>query len=242
MTLTLPVPASIGAPELKTRARSFLLLAWLLAASAHLVTITAIRVVRTAFPADARGDGHVTFDYVGPLPPPPAPITDVARSTAQRATTDAPAEDGAIEPVLDAATDATTSVGQGLVEDVGASGAVGAGGGDVISVPQASEPDPGTIWDLPGVDEPPMAVVAPHPEYPEWAIEAGIEGTVHVEAVVEKDGLIREAHVTRRSHTVLDDAALTAVLHSVWRPAMNRGRPVRVRIDVPIRFSLRDRF
>mgnify|MGYP002639551434 CR=1 FL=1 len=76
--------------------------------------------------------------------------------------------------------------------------------------------------------------------YPEIAREAGIEGTVTIEAVIGKNGLIREAKILRGiPKTGLDEAALAAVLETKFHPALQMGRPVPVRMAIPIKFRLK---
>ena len=77
----------------------------------------------------------------------------------------------------------------------------------------------------------------PKPEYPELARDAQLEGTVKVQALIGKDGLVKKTVVTK-SVSLLDDAAIKAVSSSRWRPAMNNNKPVEVWVEVPVKFSL----
>ncbi|MEM1054309.1 MAG: energy transducer TonB [Bacteroidota bacterium] len=77
-------------------------------------------------------------------------------------------------------------------------------------------------------------------DYPEMARRAGIEGTVYVQFVVDEQGEVTEAVCVRTPHEMLCDAALVAVETSRFRPGIQRGRPVKVRFTLPIRFRLTD--
>ena len=75
--------------------------------------------------------------------------------------------------------------------------------------------------------------------YPEIAREAGVEGIIYIEVLIGKDGLIKEAKVARGiQNTGLDEAALTAVLQTTFKPALQMGKPVPVRLEIPIKFRL----
>lgn len=74
--------------------------------------------------------------------------------------------------------------------------------------------------------------------YPREARDAGIEGRVFVQFVVDELGRVTDAIVTRSPSDVLSEAALEAVRGSRFRPGMQRGRPVKVRFVLPINFAL----
>ncbi|BBM69206.1 energy transducer TonB [Rhodothermus marinus] len=75
-------------------------------------------------------------------------------------------------------------------------------------------------------------------EYPELARKAGLEGLVVVQFVVEPDGSISNIQVIRSAGKLLDEAAVKAVQQLRFKPGRQRGRPVRVRFSLPIRFKL----
>jgi TonB family protein len=76
-------------------------------------------------------------------------------------------------------------------------------------------------------------------KYPAAARDIGIEGTVVVRFVVEKDGSITQAEVLRDSGGGLGDEALRVVqLMPAWHPGRQHGRPVRVRFNLPVKFKL----
>ncbi|WP_054683469.1 energy transducer TonB [Rhodothermus marinus] len=75
-------------------------------------------------------------------------------------------------------------------------------------------------------------------EYPELARKAGLEGLVVVQFVVEPDGSVSNIQVIRSAGKLLDEAAIKAVKQLRFKPGRQRGRPVRVRFSLPIRFKL----
>lgn len=75
--------------------------------------------------------------------------------------------------------------------------------------------------------------------YPEAARRIGAEGTVFVQFVVDESGRVVEPQALRVNNAILAEAALKAVRESRFEPGRQRGRPVRVRITLPVRFVLR---
>jgi len=76
--------------------------------------------------------------------------------------------------------------------------------------------------------------------YPDDARRAGIEGTVILSFVVEKDGSLTEIKVSRSVAKVIDDEAMRVLNNSPkWVPGTQFGLPVRVIYSVPVTFALR---
>lgn len=77
--------------------------------------------------------------------------------------------------------------------------------------------------------------------YPEIAREAGIEGTVIVQATIGKNGKVIETTILKGiPKTGLDEAAMDAIKMIEWKPAYQRDKPVTVRISVPVVFRLKN--
>ncbi len=74
--------------------------------------------------------------------------------------------------------------------------------------------------------------------YPEIAIQAGIEGRVIVQFVIDVNGQVTDPHVVRGIGGGCDEAALEAVKQVEFTPGRQRGRAVRVRYTLPITFRL----
>lgn len=75
--------------------------------------------------------------------------------------------------------------------------------------------------------------------YPIVASENGIQGTVTVEAVVFKDGSIREVEVVKHVDPNLDKEAIRVVRSlPKFTPGKINGSPVNARISIPISFKI----
>ena len=74
--------------------------------------------------------------------------------------------------------------------------------------------------------------------YPPLAREAGIEGQVVVQFVVNEQGRVEDAVVLRSPDDLLSRASLEAVEGLEFRPGREGGIPVAVRFAVPVTFRL----
>lgn len=76
-------------------------------------------------------------------------------------------------------------------------------------------------------------------KYPVMAKESGIQGKVYVTFVVERDGSITDVRVLRGIGGGCDEEAVRVVQSMPnWTPGMQRGKPVRVQYNLPVRFTL----
>ncbi|MCU0538294.1 MAG: energy transducer TonB [Desulfobacterales bacterium] len=79
----------------------------------------------------------------------------------------------------------------------------------------------------------------PPPDYPRRARQLGFEGTVLLDVAVNTQGGVDAVAVAASSgYAMLDEAALGAVRHWIFKPARQEGRPVADRVLVPVRFVL----
>ncbi len=84
-----------------------------------------------------------------------------------------------------------------------------------------------------------LQYIAKAVEYPVIAQENGVQGTVYVTFVVNKDGSVSNAKVLRGVDPSLDAEALRVVSTlPKWKPGKQSGTPVRVSYNVPIKFQL----
>jgi protein TonB len=88
-------------------------------------------------------------------------------------------------------------------------------------------------------DEPPQILSQVPPEYPQSARLAELEGVVMVGIGVDESGNVAEADIVGDGILGLNEAALNAVRQWKFEPARRNGVPTRVRIVVPVRFTLR---
>jgi len=83
--------------------------------------------------------------------------------------------------------------------------------------------------------------VSKNMEYPARARRMGIEGRVFVQFVVEKDGSLTDIQVVKGIGGGCDEEAVRVLsMAPKWNPGKQRGRPVRVRMILPITFKLID--
>lgn len=77
-------------------------------------------------------------------------------------------------------------------------------------------------------------------KYPQIAKEAGISGVVYVNFVVGAQGNITDVKVLRGIGGGCDEEAVRVVKNMPkWKPGKQRGKPVKVSYNLPIRFSLK---
>ena len=109
-----------------------------------------------------------------------------------------------------------------------------------LTPPKAPEPDTSLpkFGDYVYVEELPEAIERVPPDYPQWARANGIQGTVMVQALVGRDGRVKDVRVVN-SIPSLDEPARRAVLEWRFIPAKSKGRPVAVWVGIPVKFSLR---
>ena len=76
-------------------------------------------------------------------------------------------------------------------------------------------------------------------KYPQVAKETGITGTVIVSFIVERDGSISNITIRKDIGGGCGEEAVRVVkLMPKWKPGKQKGAPVRVQYNLPIRFSL----
>ena len=111
----------------------------------------------------------------------------------------------------------------------------------LAAAPTPAAPQPDAPMDIQVVEELPVLLSHPAPRYPDILRQAGIEGRVMVEAVIDTTGRAERAglRIVSSSHALFAPEASALVLGSRYRPARFGGRPVRVRILVPVAFALR---
>lgn len=106
----------------------------------------------------------------------------------------------------------------------------------IVVAPPAEESMPG-LGEYVYVEELPEAIKRVAPRYPDLAREAGVDGTVLVQALVDKGGKVRDVRV-QKSIPMLDQAAVDAVKQWTFKPALSNNKPVAVWVAVPVKFSL----
>ncbi|MBL7982068.1 MAG: energy transducer TonB [Flavobacteriales bacterium] len=76
-------------------------------------------------------------------------------------------------------------------------------------------------------------------KFPDEAREQGVQGTVFIVFIVEMDGRISGVRVLRGIGSSFEEEAMRVVRNMpMWQPGTHRGKAVRVRYNLPIRFTL----
>lgn len=94
---------------------------------------------------------------------------------------------------------------------------------------------------FPGGDAALMRYLSLNIKYPTAARETGITGIVYVTFVIETDGSISSIGVLRSVAGGCTEEAVRVVSEMPdWTPGKQRGKPVRVRMNLPVKFKLVD--
>jgi len=93
--------------------------------------------------------------------------------------------------------------------------------------------------EFPGGMEKMMQFITNKIRYPQEAKEANVEGKVYVQFVVNKNGSITDVKVIRGIGSGCDEEAMRVVQSMPkWNPGTQRGKPVNVRMLLPVSFRL----
>jgi protein TonB len=119
-----------------------------------------------------------------------------------------------------------------------AGGVPGGTAGGVVGgiAPPAPPPQPAPVR-VGGDIKEPKKIRDARPVYPQIAQSAKVQGIVIIEAIIGKDGTVRDAKVLR-SVALLDQAALEAVRQWRYSPTTLNGVPVEVIMTVTVNFTL----
>lgn len=87
-----------------------------------------------------------------------------------------------------------------------------------------------------------MRAVASEVKYPKMMREMGIQGTVFLELVINKEGVVTQVKVLREPHAELGQEAMRAVLmlngQGPMQPGMQGMKPVACKFQMPVQFKL----
>ncbi len=93
--------------------------------------------------------------------------------------------------------------------------------------------------EFPGGMKRSMDFIQKEMRYPEEAKNAGIQGLVILQFIIEKDGTPAQPRIVRSVHPLLDKEALRIIRQMPkWTPGKQDGRPQRVLYPIPIQFRL----
>lgn len=88
-------------------------------------------------------------------------------------------------------------------------------------------------------DEKIDAMLAEYVEYPDAARQAGVDGFVIVRFVVDEKGKTLDYTIDEDPGYGMGEAAIKAIKKlGKWAPGSNHGTPVKVRMTIPVRFTM----
>jgi len=103
---------------------------------------------------------------------------------------------------------------------------------EIFTVVESMPEFPGGMGEL-------MKYLATNIKYPPLAKESGIQGRVFINFVVEPDGKISNVKVLRGIGGGCDEEAVRVVESMPkWKAGKQRGKPVRVSYNLPVKFTL----
>lgn len=111
-------------------------------------------------------------------------------------------------------------------------------GTEVDSDDDSPRPGAEIMPSFPGGNAAMMKFIRKKIRYPKSAENIGVSGTVYVSFVIGRDGKVRDVSVLRGFHPACDKEAVRVVeLLPAWSSGMQNGRPVSVKMVLPIKFE-----
>jgi protein TonB len=184
---------------------------------------------RIEFEMDVRDDVELVEEIViqteqkvkppAPKPPPQTTILNIVED-------DVEIED---EIIIDAEIDQDTEIEEYIPVEIEEEEIVEA---EIFTVVEESP-------SFPGGDVARIKFLQENIEYPTMARESGIQGTVYVTFVVEPNGSVSNVQILRGIGGGCDEEAIRVIkAMPSWNPGKQRGKPVRVQFNMPIKFTL----
>lgn len=255
IALELPVASEYGAVELKKYINKFTIRGFIITIALFLLLIllywgfvtiseASRSILKTAPLVKLKLENLPPPGADEELPPPPTE-TIINTGPAARAGTPVPVPDAQITEDLqefadiDVLSRASAEGGEGI--DLGGfSSNIDFDAKEDVKV-NVKEQEPGIDEFIPVEKEPYIDLneLQKRIQYPEIARRAGIEGKVLIRVLVEKDGKPKRHRVEYSDNEQLNEAAVKAVMASVFTPAIQNDRPVTCWITIPVTFRLR---
>lgn len=241
-TLVADQATEYGAFELKRLYTKHFGLGLTIAVLLHLLLIGTYIFIQAITRDDENNIATVRILKYSELGPPPS----LDNTAAQQVAVTAPVAPtvGIPTPVPDAdAPKEQTIATQQEMNKVASPVGEGAGGGGVqitqdLKVEAPKEEEAPDINAFTPVEKQPEVVVSVPPVYPDLAKRAGVEGTVYVKILVNKQGKAIKAVIMKSESEVFNQPAIDAALKFVFTPAIQHKSPVMVWVVVPFKFKL----
>ena len=224
-----------GAPELKEVARKYMVRAVMVASSVWVIVFLLSLGTSELMKLRPHETSVVIVPYRELAAPPP--LTENAPPPQVNVTQPVAPPTAAVPvpvPQAEAPPEQTIATQQDIAQSTPSVGSTE--GSDIVVAPPSEEELP-KFGDYVYVEELPEAITKVPPAYPDLAREAGVDGTVLVQALVGKDGKVKDTKVVK-SIAMLDAAAEQAVRQWVFKPALSNNKPVAVWVAVPVKFTL----
>ena len=119
----------------------------------------------------------------------------------------------------------------------GTGGGIGSGNGNGIGPGSGGNAGDG-VMEVGGGVSPPKVIYQVDAEFSEEARKAKFSGDVYVSVIVDEQGRPTHVHVVRGVGMGLDEKAIEAVRQYKFKPAMLKGKPVKVAVDVNVVFNI----
>ncbi len=225
-----------GAPELLEVSKKYITRALTVAMSGLVIIFLVLLGIGLYLANRPKETSTIVVPYRELAAPPP--LTDAPPPPKVQVTTQvAPPAAAVPVPVPDAEAPTEQKIASQEELSQASPGVSTEGSGDNIVVQPPSEEELPKFGEYVYVEELPEAVTKVAPVYPDIAREAGVDGQVMVQALVGKDGHVKDVRVVK-SIPMLDAAAIAAVKGWVFKPALSNNKPVAVWVAVPVKFSL----
>ncbi len=242
-TAELQTTTAYGRPELKKAFQKNFFRGLLISVAIHAVVVGSYYLVQYIGEEEYIPTVQVRILKYSDLGPPPS-ISSVAPPPAVGVAANVKPSIGVPVPVPDAEATAEQTIATqaelsatpspALEQSADASGNVQIEQDIVIT-----DEEPGMDAFIP-VEKQPQIVKRVVPKYPEMAVRAGLEGTVWVKILVDKDGLPKKAVVIKSTAELFNDNAVEAAMAFVFTPAVMNNGPVKVWVSIPFKFTLKD--
>jgi protein TonB len=212
-----------------------------------LVVLVPLLVVSDAMPEVPRVMAFVAAPPAPAPPPPPPPSAPATRNPVRQPTAAAPQASLNAAPVeAPSHIEPESVVAAGAGVEGGVEGGIPGGvpGGVLAGVLGSTvpSPPPPPVRHAPlrigGDIKPPALLHRVEPKYPDFAVQARVEGVVILEAEVDAAGQVIEVRVLR-SAGILDRFAAEAVKQWRYSPVLMNGHPEPFLLTVTLSFSLR---
>lgn len=109
---------------------------------------------------------------------------------------------------------------------------------DAVEEAPPPPPEEEEVYEFFAVSEKPVIIKKAVPLYPDLARKAQIEGKVVITVTIDKKGNVEKA-VVFKSIPMLDDSAIEAAMKCKFKPAKQRDKYVKVKMNIPFDFKLR---